>query len=546
MSENPFMTENIINNKELNEIKAEQTTNKLKLRKRGIYNVLDKKTMMKPENEIENKVLDELTSKSYSQQITEIKAILESNNEQNLIKGLKYIKDFICPRPFNEKIKTEIVKCGIIDIVIKLFYFNSNEKIVLYCSSILANYCMEYFDFSTQFINHQGIKMIYERLSKNFCYNTLIISNCVIIYKESLSHLLELVNSNNTKYNDLSYECKQVLCHLTNWILCEKKIFCSFDMNTFLCFFKLMEILKKSVSVPNQYDLDFEQGNGAIDNLFAYVLEQKVKDLEYFSEQSYLELLILLSEDPKYTVYLVSGKLNIFDVIKRLCGYLYLTKDSTQEERDNFPMLEPFMLGYCFEIMANLCLEVIKRNDIIVLIYKLFKDYRFHVRYSETVPINIMKLFVSFSENIDKDKNISDFIFSPDNNIIFICYKYYVKNDACYVKVMQFLLNIFEVKNFDEIEKIKFEGLIKCITDGLESNCKEVNSKSVYCIGKIIEIIGRKKYNIDLVKFLELYEVLEKLKNLVMNKNYQNMSEDENAEELINYIESMIKADENK
>ena len=74
-------------------------------------------------------------------------------------------------------------------------------------------------------------------------------------------------------------------------------------MNTFLCFFKLMEILKKSVSVPNQYDLDFEQGNGAIDNLFAYVLEQKVKDLEYFSEQSYLELLILLSEDPKYTVY---------------------------------------------------------------------------------------------------------------------------------------------------------------------------------------------------------------------------------------------------
>jgi len=219
MSENPFMTENIINNKELNEIKAEQTTNKLKLRKRGIYNVLDKKTMMKPENEIENKVLDELTSKSYSQQITEIKAILESNNEQNLIKGLKYIKDFICPRPFNEKIKTEIVKCGIIDIVIKLFYFNSNEKIVLYCSSILANYCMEYFDFSTQFINHQGIKMIYERLSKNFCYNTLIISNCVIIYKESLSHLLELVNSNNTKYNDLSYECKQVLCHLINWIL---------------------------------------------------------------------------------------------------------------------------------------------------------------------------------------------------------------------------------------------------------------------------------------------------------------------------------------
>ena len=82
------------------------------------------------------------------------------------------------------------------------------------------------------------------------------------------------------------------------------------------------------------------------------------------------------------------------------------------------------------------------------MIYKLFKDYRFHVRYSETVPINIMKLFVSFSENIDKDKNISDFIFSPDNNIIFICYKYYVKNDACYVKVMQFLLNIFVSCNF--------------------------------------------------------------------------------------------------
>ena len=63
---------------------------------------------------------------------------------------------------------------------------------------------------------------------------------------------------------------------------------------------------------------------------------------------------------------------------------------------------------------------------------------------------------------------------------------------------------------------------------------------------KIIEINNRKKYNIDWLKYYEVNQVLEKLKTLVLNKNYQNISEEENAEDLIAYIENAIKIEENK
>jgi len=545
MDSNYSISENQINYKEINEMKNDQTMNKLKLRKNALNNFLAKKTMISQDAEIENKVFQDLRTHSYNQQHEEIKKILMSNNEQNLIKVLDYIHNIICSKSFNDKLKSEITKCGISDLIINIYYSNINEIIFPFCCSILETLCSTYFEFSIKLINEEGIKIIYNKLSKNFSNNIKVISNCVVIYKESLYHLIELLKNNNIKYNNLSYNSKKYLCHFTNWILCDKKIFSSFNTETFLAFFKLIKLLKISMSVPNQYDLDFEQGNGSIDNLFSYVLEQPVKDLEYFTLESYLELLILLSIDKKYTIYLTYGNKNVFDVIKRLCGYLYLNNNSTQEERENFRMLEPFMLGYCFEIMTNLSLEVIKRDDIIDLIFILFKNYRYTARFNEIVPGNIMDLFVSFSENIFKDERIYKFLTSKERKIIPFCIKYYSKNKVCYVKVMQLLVNIFDFINFDELENVKNEDLIECISSGLDHENLDINRKSIYCIGKLIEINNKRKYNINLLKYFEDNHVLEKLKNLVSNKN-ESISEEENAEYLISYIENMVKMEETK
>ena len=533
------------NNKEIQDLKNEPTRNKLQLRKRNIHEVLDKKKVLLKDAEVDDKILNEIANSNYSKQIEDLKKLLTSTNEQNIIKALKFINNVVCPKTFNDKLKSELIKSGGINIISKLFYFNSNEVIFSFSCSILEIFCTQYFEFSTQFINDEGIKLIYDKLSRNFSNNVKVVSHCIRIYKESLDHLLE-INENYNKYNGLSYNSKKYLCHFTNWVLCEKQLFSSFETDTFLAFFRFIELLKRAISVPNQYELDFEQGAGSMDNLFSYVLEQPVKDLEYFAKQNYLEFLILLSKEPKYTKYLTGGQLNIFDVIKKLCGYLYLNQNSTNEERENYPTLEPFMLGYCFEIMTNLSTELIKRDDIVELVYTLFKNFKFTVKYSDIVPVNIMDLLVSLSENITKDEKIYNFIFSPERNIIYDCVKCYVKNNDCYIRVLQFLVNIFEVKNFSDNEKVKFADVMNCISNGLEIENNALNSKSVYCIRKIMEINAKNNYGIDLYKYFVTNNILEKLKNLVLNKNYSNISEEENADELISIIENMIKAEENK
>ena len=533
------------NNKEIQDLKNEPTRNKLQLRKRNIHEVLDKKKVLLKDAEVDDKILDEIANSNYSKQIEDLKKLLTSTNEQNIIKALKFINNVVCPKTFNDKLKSELIKSGGINIISKLFYFNSNEVIFSFSCSILEIFCTQYFEFSTQFINDEGIKLIYDKLSRNFSNNVKVVSHCIRIYKESLDHLLE-INENYNKYNGLSYNSKKYLCHFTNWVLCEKQLFSSFETDTFLAFFRFIELLKRAISVPNQYELDFEQGAGSMDNLFSYVLEQPVKDLEYFAKQNYLEFLILLSKEPKYTKYLTGGQLNIFDVIKKLCGYLYLNQNSTNEERENYPTLEPFMLGYCFEIMTNLSTELIKRDDIVELVYTLFKNFKFTVKYSDIVPVNIMDLLVSLSENITKDEKIYNFIFSPERNIIYDCVKCYVKNNDCYIRVLQFLVNIFEVKNFSDNEKVKFADVMNCISNGLEIENNALNSKSVYCVRKIMEINAKNNYGIDLYKYFVTNNILEKLRNLVLNKNYSNISEEENADELISIIENMIKSEENK
>ena len=181
MDGNLFSNENN-NNKELNELKNESTENKLRLRKRNIYEVLGKKKNIVKDNEVDNKILNELPDAHYSVQIEQINKMITSNNEQNIIKALKFINDVICPKQFNDKAKSELIKSGIIANVSKLFYFNSDVKIFSLSCSILETYCTQYFDFSTQFINDDGIKIIYDKLSKNFSNNVKVVSRCVRIY----------------------------------------------------------------------------------------------------------------------------------------------------------------------------------------------------------------------------------------------------------------------------------------------------------------------------------------------------------------------------
>ena len=539
--------ENQINEKELYDLKNSHITNKLKLRKKEIYQILSKKAMMTTDVVIDDKIFENLKKLDSASQLEEIKKIILSNNEDNAIKILTFIMQEVCPRRFSDKVKDGI-KDGIIgQNIFRLYYESTNINVFSLCCSIMAHYCSEYFHFSTQLINEQGIKIIYNKLTKNYFDNINILSNCIIIYKRSLEHLIDLLKSNNrNKYNDVSYNSKKYLCDFVIWILCDKKLFSSFESDIWLCFFKLIELLKICESVPYQYKLDFTQGDGTMDTLFSYVMEQPIKNLEYYCEQYYLEMLIKISEDPNYTFPLTKDKINIFDVIKRLCGYLYLNNNSTQEERENFPTLEPFMLAYCFEILKNLALEVVKRKDILDLVYLLFNNYIATVRFNDLVPKAIMDLLITFAENLSKEPKLPEFIFSPQRNIINKCVRSYVRNDECYVRVNQFLINIFEYKNFEEIPNIITANLIKCIVNGLDSDFLELNSKSIYCLKKLIEIKNKKNYNIDLVRYFYENNTLEKVEKLVLNKNYKNISEEENADDLIEELKNMFKEDENK
>ena len=179
-----FTSENQTSNKDIDEMKNAQTTNKLQLRKNHLNNILIQKAINQ-DNEIENQKFQDLQNDTYMKQHEEIKKILASNNDQNLIKALDYIQTVICAQSFNNKLKSEINKCGISDLVINLYYNNPNEFIFPLCCSILATLCTEYFEFSTRLINEDGIKIIYDRISKNFKNNISVVSNCIVIRASS-------------------------------------------------------------------------------------------------------------------------------------------------------------------------------------------------------------------------------------------------------------------------------------------------------------------------------------------------------------------------
>ena len=170
------------NNKEIQDLKNEPTRNKLQLRKRNIHEVLDKKKVLLKDAEVDDKILNEIANSNYSKQIEDLKKLLTSTNEQNIIKALKFINNVVCPKTFNDKLKSELIKSGGINIISKLFYFNSNEVIFSFSCSILEIFCTQYFEFSTQFINDEGIKLIYDKLSRNFSNNVKVVSHCIRIY----------------------------------------------------------------------------------------------------------------------------------------------------------------------------------------------------------------------------------------------------------------------------------------------------------------------------------------------------------------------------
>ena len=178
------------------------------------------------------------------------------------------------------------------------------------------------------------------------------------------------------------------------------------------------------------------------------------------------------------------------------------------------------------------------------LILIIFKRYRGSVKSSNFVPEGIMEVLIKISENLGNNQKMCDFIFSPKNNIINDCIKFFVRNNKCYVLVMQFLLNIFEYKNYNEIENIKANDIIKCFSDALDSKQNEVTNKSIYCLGKLIEIHDKKKYNIDLILKYEENHVVEKLNLLSLNSNNISISEEENPEILVANIEAIIKEKE--
>ncbi len=528
--------------------------NKSRLRKKAIHKILMKKTVVFVE-EITNEKLSEIEHLDYDNQYKIIKTHLTSNNEPNIIKILSYIINNICQLTPENPNKLKMVDLKILDDILLLFYTTNNKDIFSLCSSILSTFCTDYYLFSLRMINEEGIKKTYNDLQNKYFNNPYIISNCINCYKEGLNHLQEIINTKNVNnesgkkqknIEDISYTSKRLLCNLTNWVLYSKEIFFSLPEEGMRAFFKLIELLMTTVSVPNQYDMNFDlnySNNIHFENLIFYLLDKPLKDLEEDTLENYLQLLIQISKDEKYLFYLTKkyNNLSIFDIIKKLFGYIYLNNDSTDEDRANNPALEYNFIYDCFIIMANIIKEAINNDEINNLILIIFKRYRSSVKYSELVPEGIMEVLVKISENLENNQKMCDFIFCPKNSIINDCIKFYVRNNQCYMLVMQMLLNIFEFKNYNEIEGVNINDIIKCFADALDSKQNEVSNKSVYCLKKLLDINRQKKYNIDLIFKYEENHVVEKLNLLSLNKNNNYVSEEENPENLINTIESKIK-----
>ena len=543
----------LINEDIQNNYNQEKYDNRSKIRKRAINKILMKKTVVFVE-EITNEKLDEIGKLDYNNQFEIINSYLISNNEPNILKILAYIIKKICPLPAENKTKIKMLNQNILQNVLNIFFSTNNSDIFSQCSSILSTFCTDYILFSMIMINEETIKKIYNDLQTKYFSNPYIIANCINCFKEGLNHLNDLKNTTdindriNQNIKDISYNSKRLLCNFANWILNNKELYFSIPQEGMQSFFKLLELLIITVSVPNNYEMDFYlnySGTSHFENLILYIFGLPLKDFDYDTLDFYLCLLISISNNEKYFAPITQyyNKVSIFDIIKKLCGYMYLNSNSTVEDRNNFPPLEPDLIIYCLQILTNLIQETINHNDIILLFFKFFQNYRGTVRSDKKVPTAIMKFLLKLSEKINCSEKIYNFIFYSENNIINDCIKFYSRNNECYVLVLEFLVNIFEVKNPNEIENVGFNKILKCFRDALEIKDKSVINTSVNCLAKIIEISNRKNYNIDLLLKFEENHIIEKLNLLILNKLLNN-SEEKIAEEIIKYIENRIKEEE--
>lgn len=533
----------------------EKYENKEKLRKRAINKILMKRAVVYVE-EITNEKLEELEKLDYDKQFEIIKSYLSSNDKPDIIKIkiLSYITKVICPFPAENKIKLKMLDKNILQDIQNIFYSTNNKDIFSACSSILSTFCTDYALFSTTIINEEPIKKIYNELKNKYFNNPFIIANCINCFKEGLKHLYEQINSpdiydsKNKNLKDISYNSKRLLCNFSNWLLNNSEIFFSIPILGLESFFKLLELLVTTASVPNNYEMDFDSNNSnnsQFENILLFILKIKLKEVEYETIECYLNFLISLSNNEKYFNILTQyhNKICIFDVIKKLCGFIFLNNKSTQEDRYNYPPLDPDLLILCLKLLINLFKETVNHDDMMNLIFKFFNNYRGTVRNNQIVPIGIMEFILKLSENINYKESIYNFIFDPKNNIINDCIKFYTRNNDCYLLVLEFLVNIFEFKNIKEIENVDINKIIKCFGDALEISDKNINNKSIKCLVKIIEINIKKSYKIDLILKFEENHIVEKLNLLILNKSLDNWQE-KMAEEIISYIEGKIKEEE--
>ena len=397
---NIYNNEELFNNEDLKNYHNDKLDNKTKLRKKEINKILMKKTVVFVE-EITSEELKKIEKLDFGKQYQKITTYLMSNNEPNIITILSYSIKKVCPLPSENKNKRKIFEEKILDNILNIFYTTNNKDIFSLCSSILSNFCTDFISFSINILNEEGIKKIYNELQNKYFNNPYIISNCINIYKQGLQHLIEQINTKdiNDNYNnnlkDINYNTKRLLCNLVNWILYNKDLFFSIPQEGMQSLFKLIELLIETVSVPTQYEmtLDLNYSNNVhFGNLILYIFSVSFKDLDYDTLENYLLLLILLTKKEKYIVPLTQSynDRNIFDVIKKLCGYIFLDNNSTKEDRENYPVLDSIFTNYCITILINMVNEAINHCYIMNLIYKLFMDYRDYVKTSGQVPLSII------------------------------------------------------------------------------------------------------------------------------------------------------------
>lgn len=527
-------------------------------RKRKINSILISKTRIFFEKE-EIKNNDELVNnlsklpddvKKYDQ----MNSYLSSNNDEITLSTLSYISETICELKNYNSFKLAMVDHKIIDKIISIFLLTKNSQIFFQCSTILANFCCDFIFFSIKFLDQNIVKQTYINLQNKYYNDPFVLSNCLSIFSIGLENYKKEIEegANNAKIKNITFETKRILSDMANWISFEKNIFNILPQAAIQTLFKLIEILLQVNSCPNDYEIKCYQNNAHdfFENIILYPMKLKNKDIEYKTLLNFSMLLLELSKNSSFhdeiTQFFVFENLNInlFDVILKIFKYALLDNNSSNEDRENNPTLEPIIISYFFNAISNLIEKAILHEKIFNLMIIFFYNYRANIRRAEFVPKSIMRFIKQLPKFSKNNINIYYIIYEDKRNLINNCLKFYVRTNECYIEVMEFLVNIFEVENFCNLKSTSLDDIIKCFANGLDSNDINVINYAGYYMKRLVEIKNYKKYNIDLLLKYEENHVLEKLNKLILNNNNKNLNND--VYELLNTLETIIKSEETK